>query len=425
MLKFLKIVISLLVISFLCAVIGLHIFLNKEGKRLVQAKLEQILRRKVTVGSVHTRFPFDLVVRNVEMKDILTIEEAVVHGGLFDIFSGDFVLRQLSIKHATLNLVKHGEKPPVPPVVSEAKPGEPSAAVEAPKNNSAVTEDNPICLIIPRIMLKKIIVTDSTLNFIDWGVSDEGLKVTLKNVDAQLENIDLPVTNPGVSSFSLRGIIPWENMSESGKVKLEGWVDLFKKDMRASLSMQDIDGLYFYPYFSGWIDAEKTKLSKAKLNFESQISGLNNDVIMDCHLELTDVQMKQREEGQPEDRASKIANVVLGLLKSMNQGKIAIDFKVRTTMDSPKFGFGVIKTAFNTKINECIEAEQLRPSLIKLPARIVGGTFKTAADLTSSLINGTLGIGKAIGGALMSAFTRNEAPAPDQSSGQAKPAAAK
>ena len=417
MLKFLKILLFLLVLVLLSAAVGLHVFINKEGKRLVEAKLEQTFKRKVTVGSAHTSFPFDLVVRNVVIKDVLTIDRAVARGGLFDIFSGNFVLDHLLISGATLNLVKHQEKPPAPAVS-----GEGAAVAVAPQ-----TRETVVCpLVIPRILLRKVIITNSTLNLIDWGVTDAGLKVTVTNVDAQVENVNLPVTGSGVSTISLRGIIPWENMTEKGKVKLEGWVDLFKKDMRASLTLQDIDGLYFYPYFSGWIDAEKAKISKAKLNFESQMTGLNNDVTMDCHLELTDVQMKPRSEGESEDRAEKITNVVLGLLKSMNQGKIAIDFKVLTKMDSPKFGYGVIQSAFNSKIQECIKAEDLRPSLVKLPARIVSGVFKTAADLTRSVINGTVGIGEVIGKTLQASFSRggSSGPAPVVSSSPAPAPAA-
>jgi hypothetical protein len=411
MLRVLKVLFFLLVFVLLSAAVGLHIFISKEGRKLVQAKLEQTFQRKVTVGSVHTSFPFALVVRDVEMKDVLFIEQAVAQGGIFDIFSGNFVLDHLLISRATLNLVKHAEKPP-------PAAGEGAAAGTA-------SPDNAICLIIPRILLKKVIITDSTLNLIDWGVNDAGLKVTVKNMDAQVENVNLPVTGAGVSSFSMRGVIPWENMAENGKVRLEGWIDLSKKDMRASLNLQDIDGLYFYPYFSGWIDSEKAKLSKAKLNFTSQMTGLNNDVTMDCHLELTDVQMKPHAEGEPEDRAEKITNVVLELLKSMNQGKIAIDFKVLTTMDSPKFGYGVIQSAFNSKIKECIQAEELKPSLVKLPARIVGGVFKTAADLTRSVINGTVGIGQAIGKSLQASFARVPASQPVDGKPPAQDAGAK
>ena len=68
--------------------------------------------------------------------------------------------------------------------------------------------------------------------------------------------------------------------------------------MQAALKIKDIDAIYLYPYYSMWVDLEKARIEKAKLNFSADINGLNNNVNVECHLELTDMVRKPLEPGQ-------------------------------------------------------------------------------------------------------------------------------
>ena len=75
--------------------------------------------------------------------------------------------------------------------------------------------------------------------------------------------------------------------------------------MQASVDIRDIDGIYLYPYYANWVDLEGARIEKAKLNFSSKITGINNDVNAACHLALADIVRRPLAE-EEEDIISRI-----------------------------------------------------------------------------------------------------------------------
>jgi hypothetical protein len=150
--------------------------------------------------------------------------------------------------------------------------------------------------------------------------------------------------------------------------------------------------------------------------------GLKNDVTMDCHLEMVEYRFGERKEGESEQREEKVTSTIFEIVKALNKGRIVLDFKMRTKMDSPEFGFGVIHSAFDAKVSQAIP--YARPKLVSLPVRVVGGTFSTAADLTRSVVNGTVSIGKALTSVLSHSF-RREQEVLDEADSQAEAAGVK
>jgi len=254
------------------------------------------------------------------------------------------------------------------------------------------------------------VISGSTVNFTDRSVADKTIKVTVKDVNIEIENLKLPVRGSDITYFELTGRIPWQNKGEEGKIWFQGWINFFKKDMRAELKVEDIDGICLYPYYSNWVDLEKSRIQKANLNFFSEIIGLNNDVTADCHLELTRVEFKPRPEDQPQEKAQRIATAVIDIFKAINEGKIVLDFKFKTKMDSPEFGLKkIIKTAVEDKISQARKSEPFNPEqILKMPAKIIGDTISTATDLTKSVINGTMSVGRELKKAVEASFSKEE-----------------
>ena len=114
--------------------------------------------------------------------------------------------------------------------------------------------------------------------------------------------------------------------------------------MLASLKIENIDAIAFYPYYSTWVDLEKARIEKAKLNFSSKIRGKDNDISAQCHLELTDIVRKVRPPEEAQQKAERLTDAVLDMFKAMNQGKVVLDFTLHTKMDHPQFGFENIKS---------------------------------------------------------------------------------
>ena len=384
-------------------------------------KLKATFHKEVFVGSVKTRLPFDLIIRDVEVKDLFKIREVFARGGMFDLLGGNFFLSELKIKKATLYIEKPAEAVSQDKIQDAVLSKEPAAASHKGETFG-----------LPNITLKHLAISDSTLNFTDRSVADSVIKITFKDVNIEIENLELPVKSSQITCFELTGKIPWQNNGEEGKIWFQGWINFFKKDMRAELKIADIDGVYLYPYYSNWVDLEKSRIQKAKLNFFSEIIGLNNDVTADCHLELALIEFKPRPEDQPQEKAQRLATAVIDIFKAINEGKIVLDFKFKTKMDSPEFGLNkIIKTAVEDKISEARKSEPFNPEqILKMPAKIIRDTISTATDLTKSVINGTMSVGQEFKKAIETSFTRekessktpetqlNQTPQGNNSSGQ-------
>jgi hypothetical protein len=183
--------------------------------------------------------------------------------------------------------------------------------------------------------------------------------------------------------------------------------------MQATFKIQDIDGVYLYPYYSNWMDTEKMRIEKANLNFNSNIHALNNNVTAECHLELTDIVRKPRPAEEVAERAEKMVSAALDIFKSLDQGKIVLDFTIRTKMDRPEFGFGNIKMALQHKIAQARSSVSTGPQdLLLFPVKLVEGVIKSAADVSKAMIDGTFAVGNELKKSVEQSFKKEPSKEP-------------
>ncbi|MDD5669544.1 MAG: hypothetical protein PHE58_05900, partial [Candidatus Omnitrophica bacterium] len=107
-------------VVFVIYVIAVHVYLNIRGKALVTSKLENLFQEKVTVGSVHSTFPFNLVVRDLKIGSFIKAEKVFAGGGGIDIFSNTLNLSELRFKRLIVNIEK--KAPPKEALEPENKP---------------------------------------------------------------------------------------------------------------------------------------------------------------------------------------------------------------------------------------------------------------------------------------------------------------
>jgi hypothetical protein len=395
-----KLLIKILFVCFLLLVTlssVLHLVVNIEGRPLLTRKLKQIFHKEVSIGRVETSFPFNIIIKDLEVKDLFKIEEVFANGGVIDILRRGFILTELRLSGAVLDL----EKLLAPEVAPQNLPAPTQAAAV-----SSVSEEGN--LFLPPLTLKRFVINRGVVHFVDRNVSDKGIAITLKDVNFIAENLIFPIRGSVITSFSLKGRVPWQEGQEEGKVKIEGWANLFKKDAQAKVEIEGIDGLYLYPYYSQWMNLEKARVERAKLNFSSDIQALNNNLIADCHLELTDIVFKPRESLQEEGKAEKIASVVLDIFRSLNQGKIAVDFKIKTKLDRPDFSFGhKIRAAVQDTISQSKRGDKLKvEEFVMFPERLIEGTVKGAAGVSQAMISGAFTLGNEFAKAIFAAFRK-------------------
>lgn len=408
--KALLIGITLFVFAFLC----LHVFVNIRGKDILSQKLEETFNRKIEIGSLYTTFPANLHIKNLKAQGLFKIDEIIAGRGLIDIFRKDFNLFFLKVVRPVITLEKGFIKSTTEALAPADINLQKSSSDNQPKAETKLLPPNlnPLAVLQNRFLptrfsIGRLIVSDGAVNFIDNSLGDKELVIKVEHINFRVDNLNFSGRGIQITSFDLKGTIPWREGIEKGRISAEGWFNLFKKDMQTSLKIENIDGVYLYPYYSQWVDLEKARIESATLNFTSNIHGLNNNVTADCHLELTNIVRKRRPDDESPEKAERIADTILGMFKAADQGKIALHFTIRTKMDRPEFGFSDIKTAFEEKLAQARSPNGVKPeNILLLPVKILEGAVKGATDVSKAVIDGTFAVGNEVKKAVEGAFKK-------------------
>ena len=380
---------------FLCVI---YLFLIIAGKAYFIKKLEEATKRKVTIARLDVTPPLRLHIKKFEIEGLARIESMTIAPSITRLLMATTAFNEIKITNPEITIERPLDKKA--PVQASVIPEQQAANAVTPVSAVAGQEVEPqteqIRKHLPLMIFKNVLVKGGKIIFIDPNAGTSGIKIVIKDIDFRLTNLYLmPVS--AVTNFKLSGKIPWgKDGIEEGGISLEGWANLRKRNIEASLKVEKIDGVYLYPYYSAWVDLEKARIEQAKLNFTSDIVGINNKVTAQCHLELTDIVRAPKPEEQSEEKAAKITDVVLEMFKSMDQGKIVLDFTIKTRMDKPVFGFEDVVSAVEDKFAKAQTTGVSAQGLAMLPGKLLEGTVKGAADFSKAFVFGTIAAGKQI-----------------------------
>lgn len=416
-------ILSIILLTLIIGYSSLYFFVGIAGKDILAAKAKDMFGREVKVGSANLVFPLSIIVRDFEIPGMVNIREVFAGGGALDIFRRNVILSELRLNRVVVHIEKvKKEEPPKPPepVVVAPDPAAPAAVetppVEAPASADApaVTEQTqpepaPAVKVevneqpskSPRVTIRHFRVKDSTVIFTDKSVKSSKAKVTIENLNAHIENLAFPIDESNIVSFDVTGNMPWESNGKvtQGRISATGWINLYKRDIQAKLEVKDIDGVSLYPYYDKWVDLEKARIQQAKLRFNSDITGTGGEVKAECHLELTDLVFRPKESGEKEEKAHRIATVVLSMFNEMG-GKVAVDFTFKTRMERPNFNLESIRAAVEDKLRKARAAESgdegVVESAVTFPVKLLEGGVRSGAELSRALIDGVFTIGKSV-----------------------------
>jgi len=384
----------IVLIIFVILLSAAHVFMMFKGKTLIIRKIEQLTGRKVTIGYLTVTPPLNLEIKGLNIEGLAQVEKIYLSPSFLYLITGKIGLNKVDILRPYITYEKVVVEKPVTASTEGA------SVSSSEKDPSASAQAKPVSLPDLHLILRNLIISEGKLDFIDHSVGNEGIKITVKDINIKVATVSSLASS--ITNFTIKSRIPWREGEVEGKIEAEGWFNFAKKDMQATVKVLDIDGVYFYPYYSQWVDLEKARIDRAKLNFTSNIQGLNNNVTADCHIELTDIVRKERAPEESADKAERIADAVIDIFKAMNQGKIVLDFTIRTKMDDPHFGFGNLKSAVEDKLTASQKDDKFGlDDIFKLPGRIIEGTLKGAGDMTKSVIAGTVEAGKEVGKAVL------------------------
>lgn len=385
-LKIFLILTLLLVILF----VFIYVFLSIRTKPILISRLEKSLNRKVEIGRVILIPLLNLEIKNLSIEGILEVESVFVSPNIFGILSGKFILSRLKISKPKFDFKREKEKKEKILFLDKK-------------------EAESVSLLLParKVFLQKVIIEKGYVNFSDVLVKPEGINLIVKELNLKIENLGIPFEGE-ITLFSLRGIIPWTDEEQRGKIEAVGWIDLYRRNMQSDLMIEGIDGIYVSPYYSEYLSPENLGIEKATLNFFSQIQSHKNDLIANCQLELTDLIFKER---LPEEKerivSQEIITKILDIFKAPEK-RICLNFVIRTKMDSPQFRIEDIKMAVEEKISES-QKDKFKPEeVVRLPTKILEGVIRGATDISKATIEGIRAIGSGIRRILEEAFRKEK-----------------
>lgn len=358
------------------------------AKTIIANRIEKATGLKTTISSLNILPPLNIEFRGFEINGLIKADRIHLAPSIRSLLFGRLAFNKVVIAGPEFTYQRNPLVEPVKDSVdavaeSQSEPVVPVAPV--------TTQNKSLPVII-----KSLKVYSGRLNFIDTTAASGKISVLIKDINFYITNLSTSGTK-GVSNFDLKGNLSWNTGEPDGKILLQGWVDLYKKDILATLKIEDIDAIVFYPYYSTWVDLEKARIQKAKLNFNCDIKGVNNDVAADCHLELADMVRKVRLLEEPQQKAEKLTDAVLDMFKSMDQGKVVLDFVLHTKMDQPEFGFANIKSAFEGKLMQARSSAGLRPQdVLSWPGHWLQNGIKTGTDLSNAVIDGIVDLSNGI-----------------------------
>ncbi len=349
------------------------------------------------------KIPLALEIKELNIEELANVDYIYISPNLFGLLFGKIILNEVKVSKPQINWQRGL---PADEAVKEVAKNEQvnNTEVALAQTKEILNPSKVENKLSAPIIIKSLSVKDGIINFTDRAISESGIQITLREVLFNVDNLYL-FPKSVLTNFNLTAKIPWQKDSNVGTVYVSGWVNLYKKDMQARLEVEGIDGVYLYPYYSNWVDLENARIEEASLNFISDIQGQSNDIVAKCRLELTDIKFKPRPPEQPEHKAEKITTVVLGIFRALNQGKIVLNFTIRTKLDNPEFKFDSISKAVDETINQAIKTDKVKiEDVALLPARFFEGMASKASGATKAIINGAVSVGKSLKDAILGAL---------------------
>jgi len=377
-----------------------YLFLAIKGRDVFIKKLEELTGKKVTLSAFQLTPFLTLQINDLQIEGLAKAEKVNISPSILYLAFGNIALNNVRIIRPEINIERFPSKP------KEAAAAQGLQAAQGPPvPGSGLATPVPVTKKPRYIICKNIVISDGKVNFIDHTAGESGITIVIKDISFRLSNFyTLPFS--GTTSFDFKGRIPWNKDQEEGKISFQGWLNFFKKDIQAKLEIEDIDAVYLYPYYSNsGVDLAKARIEKAKLYFSSDIRGLNNNITLKCRLELSDIVRRPLETGESDKNAAKITDSADGTFKALDQGKIVLDFNIRTRLDRPEFGFDNIKSAFETKVNN-VHGKPKMQDVVAFPGRMFDSAVQSAKDLFNAVVSGTMAVGKEIKKSLKVALGR-------------------
>ena len=309
---------SKVLIAFIITVIALFIILNLTfpylAKEAIVRQIEQGLKVKASISKVSVTFPLTVNLIKLKAGELMQADKVSVSPSLLGFLAGKIVLNRVGLVNPVIVLEQSAEgKINIPQLDSKGQ--------------------------APKVYLAGLTIRNGTVIFIDKKVDARGFKTILTDINADVFKAPFPVSSMK-ANFKVSASFLNLSSAKIGDINFTGWVDFGPKDMDAVLRLQDLDLAYFRPYCGNFIS--ESQLDSARLNMRSVFSSQNNDLEIITDLNLSDLVYAQTERQEAEFTSFDMAKSALDLFTDA-KGELALEFKLKTRLNSPGFNSKELK----------------------------------------------------------------------------------
>lgn len=382
-----------------------YLMLHFSGKTLLIQQLRIHTDRDVSIEDLSIRFPLHVRLDNLVIKDLISIERVDLAPDFIALFAGKLVFANVRMVRPEMYHTRGRPRDYI-----DITPPERGEIVnrEKPETAAGVHLADQTRMKFP-VIFRHIGIQDGVLHFTDYKADEDGLRITLRDISMGIDNL---YTYPysAITTFGVKANIPWEDRRKQGRLFAEGWINFFKKDIQATMNIDNIDGIYLEPYYNERVDFERAGIEDATLRFKSLVQGLNNDVHVKSEFELIDIVRSERAEEEFRDPAERLTDTLLVLFKSLDrEGRVKLPLEYTTKLDRPEFGFGLFEVAFRDTVTEARIQRSVKPEkVLGFPGKIMEGVFKGVADVSKAVIVGSVTVASELGQGVAASFRRDQ-----------------
>ncbi len=299
--RILLVIIAVVVLLFLAAFLLFKI----KGKDIVEKQISGVFSVPAKIEALSLRFPLSVSLKGLEVQDFLKTDLSVGINPL-GLFAGKIVLNNISLNQPELKIVK-------------LKDGRVVIPLKQSKQKGALP------LILGLVIRKgQVIYLDRSLDDYQVNVYDIDVRVSKRGLGSRIAFNFVATADIG------------QKLAQGENFQTSGWIDWTKKDMDGTLEIKEVSTNNILPFYKNILGSDA---SPATMNLKTTMKAKDNNLKIDCHMELAGLAPAAKSEEQPAEEKPKEISIIgdLASLFTSPEGKIALDFTFNTQLDNPKF----------------------------------------------------------------------------------------
>lgn len=302
---------AIIKILFICVIVFVSLFLaayfifNIIGKSIIEKQLAGVFSAPATLKAASLRFPLSVSIKGLEIKDFLKADINVSVNPL-SLLAGKIVLNNIVVSKPQLRVLKTT-----------------AGVVKIPLKENKQKVAPPIILGLD--------ILDGKFTYIDESMTDYQVNIYDINVRVHKRGFNTDMA----FNFNASADIG-ERIAKSGNFKALGWIDWTKKDMDGTLEISNLNTNYVVPFYKNILG---DKASPATMDFKATMKAKNNDLGINCHMELAGLKKQAVEGDQPLTEKEKVSSVlgdIADIFSNTSGGKNVFDWDWHTNLDNPK-----------------------------------------------------------------------------------------